>query len=162
MNSRLNVVANYCLIIASIVVVSYAAYNHFSEPKDPVSAQFIGRTFDKSLIPTSSRGTVLLALSTKCGFCRKSLPFYKRLAAEAAAHNKEVIAVFPQGEVESKRMLDDAKIEVNRVVSSPKLFMEVSVTPVVFILDSTGKVIDSWAGQLKTDRENQLLKKMRS
>jgi len=105
-----------------------------------------------------SKQTVLLALSNKCHFCSESAPFYQRLARDLAKRGDiRLVAVLPQDVGAGKKYLDDLGVPVAQVIQASLNTLQVQGTPTLVIVDKTGTVTQSWVGKLDSERESQVL-----
>lgn len=112
---------------------------------------------------SDSEETVVLALSDKCKYCTDSAPFYKELTAETAKRKGvRVLAVFPQEESAGKKYLSDLGVNVGEVKQATLDSIGVRGTPTLLIVDSTGRVKQSWVGLLKAERETEVLSRIKA
>src|SRR6185295_6194387 len=100
----LEIVTNTAVLVVAIALLAALISARFESRVKP--------TFDRGLhsgqvVPTlpgidyrAADRTLLISLNTNCGYCQKSLPFYKRLVEEQqkSTHNIAVVAVFPNSE----------------------------------------------------------------
>jgi hypothetical protein len=102
--------------------------------------------------------TVVLGLSTTCGYCTQSMPFYTKLAALAAREPRlRIIALFPQPVPDSERYLKTFSVDVARVISTPLPGLGIQGTPTLLIVGRDGTVQKSWAGMLPEGRQQTVL-----
>lgn len=108
---------------------------------------------------THSR-TLVLALSKDCIYCASSIPFYKSLIGFRAqeARNTQLVAIFPNDDWETKQYLRKEGLE-NLVSLANVNYSKLGVhaNPTLILLDRRGRVLESWAGQLDSEREKQVL-----
>ncbi len=99
--------------------------------------------------------TLVMVLSTQCGFCTDSAPFYRRLAA--AGHGRtRLVAVFPQDLVVAREFLAGLGVSVAGVVRAPVSAVGVRGTPTLVLVDQRGVVQKSWIGRLTPDGEAEV------
>lgn len=99
--------------------------------------------------------TLVLAISTKCHFCKDSIPFYRKLSA--ADKDVKMVAVLPQSITESQQFLGDAGVHVDDVKQASLLSsLGVRGTPTLLLVNDIGVVTDVWIGKLQPDGEAQV------
>ncbi len=112
---------------------------------------------------SDSEETIVLALSNKCHFCTESAPFYQTLSRELADRkNVRVVAVFPQQVDEGKKYLDGLNVPITQVAQATLDSLGVRGTPTLVIVDKSGTVKQSWVGRLTTEREAEVLSRVKS
>ena len=112
---------------------------------------------------SESDQTVLLALSDNCHFCSQSAPFYQRLV-NALANRRDVrlVALFPQQSDEAKKYLAKIEVPIADVRQASFGLLGVSGTPTVILVDRTGTIKQSWMGLLTSDRESEVLSRIKT
>ena len=104
--------------------------------------------------------TLVLFLSTECGFCRKSLPFYSKISHEANRQKLRLVAVLPQDVKKSEEFLSAGGLKVDEIkVASPKE-SGVRATPTLILVDKNGIAADGWVGELSTAQQAILLARL--
>ena len=117
-------------------------------------------------LPGSSYGssprTLLIAMNTRCGFCAESVPFYNRLTASRQANSQSVriVALFPDSVDEVRRYVEQKQLGVETIAAVDLSKFNVSGTPTLILIDSSGKVLDFWLGKLTTDTEQQVIQRI--
>jgi hypothetical protein len=102
--------------------------------------------------------TLLLVVSQGCRFCTESARFYRRLAREASERGGvQLVAVVPQDVATGRGYLKELGVDIGEVHSAPLDTLGVQGTPTLILVDRAGRVVDSWAGQLPPDREEQVV-----
>jgi hypothetical protein len=104
--------------------------------------------------------TVVLVVSSHCGFCRNSLPFYQRLSAMAGATKStatRVVAVCPEPQATCSSFLADGQVQVDEVVGLPDRRIRVRGTPTVIVLDANRTISHIWTGQLDRREEEEAI-----
>ena len=104
---------------------------------------------------SSTRRTLILALSTTCHFCSESAPFYKQLAKNAK--NMRVIAVIPQELSEGRDYLKGLSVTVDEVRQVSLDTIGVNGTPTLMLLDSSGVVTKRWVGKLTAEGQRDVM-----
>jgi len=105
-----------------------------------------------------SERTLLMVLSTNCGFCTESVPFYQRLARERGG--ARLVAVMPQPIGEAQKYLGEHSIAVDEVRQAAPNAVGVRGTPTLIMLDGTGSVLETWVGKLPPEKESEVLKRL--
>ncbi len=102
---------------------------------------------------------MVLALSNKCHFCTESAPFYQRLSGELTQReNVRLVAVFPQEVSEAQQYLSGLGVQIGDIRKATLNSIGVNGTPTLIIVDSNGKVKQSWVGRLSAERESEVLR----
>lgn len=122
----------------------------------------IGKTLPLRGINWKDNGkTLILYLSTTCGYCNASVPFYQRIENEKEATIKTV-AVFWQREDEAQKYLESHKIKADKILSVSLSDIGISGTPTILIVDENGLISDLWLGKLDANKEAEVLTKLTS
>jgi thiol-disulfide isomerase/thioredoxin len=109
-----------------------------------------------------SKQTVVLALSDKCHFCSESAPFYQRLAQDLSNRSDvRLIAIFPQDVDAGKQYLAQLGVSVGQIIQAPLDSLQVRGTPTLVIVDKNGTVMQSWVGKLNSERESEVLNRIK-
>jgi hypothetical protein len=112
---------------------------------------------------SDSEETVVLALSDKCHFCTESAPFYQTLSRELADRkNVRMVAVFPQQVDAGKKYLDGLNVPITQVAQVTLDSLGVRGTPTLVLVDKSGTVKQSWVGRLTTEREAEVLSRVKT
>jgi len=153
-------IANLAILVAVGVFILVVVRGHLlqrSVPPPSLSSAKIGSTLNLPGVQfPSQRDSLLLAISATCHFCRDSIPFYKKLAAQLEG-KVDVIAVLPQSQAEAESFIRDAGLNGVRVVSAPLNTIGVLGTPTLLLVDSKGTVKSTWVGALNETRQQQLI-----
>lgn len=97
----------------------------------------------------------MLAISTTCHFCTESAAFYKKLVQLRKA--TRLIAITPQSIENAKKYLESLGVAVDEVKQLPLERIGVQGTPTLLLPDSSGTVIQTWAGKLTPEKEHHVL-----
>jgi thiol-disulfide isomerase/thioredoxin len=112
---------------------------------------------------SDSEETVLIALSDKCHFCTESAPFYQKLVRELGERkNVRVVAVFPQEVGQGKKYLDQLNVPITQVAQASLDSFGVRGSPTLLIVDKSGTVKQSWVGRLSSERESEVLSRVKA
>lgn len=161
MKSKLEVAANLATLIVCVLVAVVVIRDHLmpaSAPADPESIQPGDRL--EALAPIVSEDsdqTLILALSPACRFCNESLTFYRSLTdARDERHADVSILAVVNSEMareEQARLLQQAGVEVDRLVTVDFPSLNLLVTPTVLAVDQELEVEHVWFGKLSVDDE---------
>lgn len=158
MKTRLIVASvNWLVIVGCIGLTIGLVYPHLRSRRTPVS--LTGTRLDLPAVGWRGR-TVVLAMSTHCHYCTASASFYKKLLSVADSRGVQVVAVLPQPTSESRAYLAGLQLPISTVEQFPLNKLNVSATPTLFMVNSTGLVTESWVGQLPHSTEQQVLAKL--
>lgn len=119
----------------------------------------VGKTLSLSGAEWSrSALTVVVAMSSRCHYCRASMPFYRQLAvtsARSAGQLRSIAVSFEPAAVLS-RFLSDEKVQFTQVLQASFAEMRVSGTPTLFLVGADGKVRSEWLGQLDSTAQGDV------
>ena len=112
---------------------------------------------------TKSDHTVLLALSKDCHFCTESAPFYRKLVDETAGRSDvRIVAIFPrEGVSDGNAYLNELGLSVAETRHAPLETIGARGTPTLVLVDKGGKVVQSWTGRLTSEKELELLSRLK-
>ena len=103
--------------------------------------------------------TLILALNVDCRYCTRSVPFYNSVA-EARRENAgqfNLVAAFINKDPELvKSYVEQKGLSVQAIPGVDLDNLGVHMTPTLILVDSAGKVLDSWRGELQPDGEREL------
>lgn len=109
-----------------------------------------GMVIEKAKGLTDRDRTLVVAMSSRCKFCAKSLPFIADMShlVEQNKSDSKIVAVFPEGDPDSRSFLSRAN--VNIPITSGLTFTDfgVRVTPTYVLLNREARVVEVWVGQL--------------
>ena len=107
--------------------------------------------------------TMLIAMNTRCSYCKESLPFYKQLGSEQrkGSYGARIVAVFPNTETEVEQYKQQNPLDLETLANVDFRSLNIAGTPTIILADSSGRVRDFWIGLLSKDDEEQVLKTIR-
>ena len=160
--NRLDKTVNVAVLIVMSLLGMILIKNYMlTDRTRPLSPIAVG---EKLALPTALRSeserTVVLALSTTCHFCTDSVPFYRRLVAEATVTKTPVIAVFPQSSADVSSYLKLHELDGARTGSGIKL--KIGGTPTLIVLNRDGIVTNVWQGKLPPQAEEEVISQLKS
>lgn len=103
--------------------------------------------------------TLLIGMSSTCGFCQESLPFYKELAKTLSEHagTTRLLTVMPERDDAAKHFLQQNGLQVDALTAVDLRKIHVGATPTLVLVNSDGKIIDFWIGKLSPDAQQQVI-----
>jgi thiol-disulfide isomerase/thioredoxin len=159
----LSTTASIAVIVASTLVAVNTSLDlraRWRQPKAPAASRpaQAARSFQPGMHAPSVRGvdnasadrTLVLFVSTHCGYCEKSVPFYKELSARlsegAAGRKRRLVAVFPQDAGEVSQYKAAKGLEIEAVAGAVLGELGVSGTPTMLLVSREGVVLRAWMG----------------
>jgi len=106
----------------------------------------------------SAESNLLLVTRSTCHFCRASMPFYQRLTETARKAGARVVAVSAEDPAANRAFLLANGVQVDTVASLSESGLKQSPTPTLILIRGNGKVVNSWVGQLPSDREAEVIR----
>jgi len=162
MAGRLEVVANIAVILAcSVFGVHYGAdlYNRVHAAPPPSTYKVGDMIKDTPDLSLSHAGmTMLLVTRSSCHFCSASMPFYRRMAEAALQSGVRLVGATSEELDANRSYLSSNHIPTESVVSIEGNQIKASATPTLILVRRNGRVVNSWVGQLKEAREEEVLK----
>ena len=104
--------------------------------------------------------TLVIAIRKGCPFCHASLPFYKRLDEQEKSNGlrAHVLVVMPDDASSGSSFLRKGDVEVEGIFGQELDALNVSGTPTVLLVDSSGHIERTWVGQLTPQGEKEVMK----
>jgi thiol-disulfide isomerase/thioredoxin len=164
--TKLDKVANIALIIACALLIGTLARNYYLSRKTDPNLELGLEKGEQVKFPgdapadgQSAQATLVLALSTHCGFCQDSLPFYQKLAAfkNSSPARVRLATVMSEPKEEIEAYLKKQGIAADAVFSIPVSQIGVKGTPTLLLLDGQNKLIESWVGKLNSQEESEVI-----
>lgn len=105
---------------------------------------------------------VVLAISSKCKFCKESIPLYHQIrASQQEPGSKMSLAVISsESQADLLALLSDQGLTADQTYHVALSSVGISATPTVLVVDSHGIVRDMFVGMLEGSRQAQLLKSL--
>jgi thiol-disulfide isomerase/thioredoxin len=164
--TKLDKAANIALILACMALIGALARNYYlSRLPDPgielgiEKGEQVKLSGDASADTQTAQATLVLALSTHCGFCQESVPFYQKLAAfkNSSPARVRLATVMTEPKEEIEAYLKKQGIAADAVFSMPVSQIGVKGTPTLLLLDGQNKLIESWVGKLNSQEESEVI-----
>jgi thiol-disulfide isomerase/thioredoxin len=108
----------------------------------------------------ASARTVVLFLSPHCGFCDKSMAFYKTLAERRTSKSTSfrLVAISREDSAAITEYLRRNGVEVDQVVAVSSASARIRGTPTLLVVDRHARVQRMWRGLLPKEGEQEVLK----
>jgi hypothetical protein len=158
----LDVTTNVVVVLFGVVAIGVLAKNYFA----PQSAKPNVELTKGSVLPAiagvdykQTSRTLILALNVDCRYCTRSVPFYNSLA-EARQENADQVnivgAFINKDAALVKSYVEEKQLSVHAIAGVDLDKLGVHMTPTLILVDNTGKVLDSWRGELQPDGEREV------
>jgi hypothetical protein len=126
-----------------------------------VAASLVGSRIGlkEAAIGGAAKGTIVIAMTTTCVFCRASGPFYRNLlrTARSLPEGVRAIAVMPEGRDAAGAYLQNSlTLTFDDVVQNLPGFAA-KLTPTLLVADEQGVVKGAWIGVLKPAGEDEVM-----
>lgn len=107
----------------------------------------------------SHEATLIMALRSDCPYCQASMGLYGRISNlwKDQMLNAYPLVLFP----DSAKAAEPEIRDIQRLTNVDYLKLGIRGTPTVLLVDSRGKVLEKWAGQLPPSEEQGLLSTVR-
>ena len=99
---------------------------------------------------------LILAISTRCHFCKDSAPFLRTLAAQAGK-NVKIIAVLPEPAGTAEKYLQGEGVRADHAEQLTRGRIGVIGTPTLILADAAGVVRNVWVGAPQPAQQRQVL-----
>ena len=157
----LDVTTNIVVVLFAVVAIGVLVKNYFAPQGVKTSVVKKGSVFPEiaGIDYRATPQTLILALNVDCRYCTRSVPFYNSLAAaqEENAGQVNIVAAFINKDPALvKSYADEKQLSVNVIAGVDFDKLGVHSTPTIILLDSTGKVLESWTGELQPDGEGEV------
>lgn len=158
----LDTTTNIVVVLFALVAIGVLVKNYFVPQRPKTSVAFKKGSDFPAIVGvdyTQAPRTLILALNVECRYCTSSVPFYNSLA-EARRQNANqfnMIAAFVnKDEGLVKRYADEQQLSVQTITGINLDKLGINMTPTLILVDSAGKVLDSWRGALQADSEREV------
>lgn len=173
LKNGLEIASNVTIIVVGVLVVGIIGwniylYNQNTPPSNPalqagiIKGQILPGLSD--LDYAKSDRTLLIAMSTKCIHCKESVPFIKKLTEESPKFKvkTQILSLFPNSENEVKTFSEEHQLQISTKAAVQLTSMNVTGTPTMVLIDSSGKVLDFWVGAIPEKDQQEVLKELES
>ncbi len=168
LKARLEVVAHLAIVLLCLVVSSVLVKQHFM-PAGGVESIATIAPGERPVLPAEVRGdgaspSLLIALQPDCGYCTRSLPFYRALISQrdAADPALRIVAVVgrPEDVPAESEVLAAAGVAVDLVTAVDFGALGIPGTPFLVAIDETGQVRRTWPGALQPTEQSTVLREL--
>lgn len=121
---------------------------------------FTGITLPSTVIDWSKgEKNLLFFLSSRCGFCIQSAPFYKRLTNEAkkSGSGLRTFALFNVEDEGADEYIRKFELNFDEIKTVDFKEFKISATPTILEVGSDGNVRKVWIGKLDSASEGQVI-----
>ena len=103
--------------------------------------------------------TLVIAIRKGCPYCDASMPFYRQLGEQEKSNmlRAHVLVVMPNDASYGSSLLEKNDVEVQGIFGQKLAALNVSGTPTVLLLDSSGRIEREWVGQLSPRAEKEVM-----
>jgi hypothetical protein len=163
---RFEVSANVAIIILALLLgIGLTKGQLWPRTDDPAERQqqmvHSGAKLSLPNVDWAQNGrTLLIVISTDCNYCSDSAAFYREIINKRQDGNLKVIAVLPQDAKIGRQYLNDLALAVDDVKQISLKSIQISATPSLVLVDSTGEIKEVWVGKLRHDKESEVLSKI--
>lgn len=164
-SKKLELISNVVVILLAIVL-GVALFTQYILPKQSTfpsnnTINFVGKELNIDGVDWSQNSkTIVLALSSNCGHCTTSLPFYQKLVRLTAQSNTKIVAVFNQPLKEGQEYLAKHGVQINEIIQKDFKNINVKGTPTLIIVNDKGIITDYFVGAVNESREADILSKL--
>lgn len=160
---------NIAVLLAAITVVGFFAKSYFapqnSQPQQNPQPQQTGLKVGQNISQNinidykSSPRTLMIILDTNCKFCAASVPFYKQLLKEQSkrAEFVNIVGLFPDPSEQVNKFLEENQLPMKTVSNISLSEVGMKYTPSLVLIDNSGKVLNTWVGQLPPEGEKNVI-----
>jgi hypothetical protein len=158
----LDVTTSVVVVLFAVVAIGVLVKNYFvpqgvktsvAIKQGSVLPQIAGVDYSRLREPSSSRST------WTAGTARGSVPFYNSLveARQQNAGQVNIVAAFINKDAGLvKSYVEEKQLSVQAIAGVDLDQLGVHLTPTLILVDSAGKVLDSWRGELQPDSEREV------
>ncbi|MFZ0774038.1 MAG: hypothetical protein WCA49_21640 [Candidatus Sulfotelmatobacter sp.] len=107
--------------------------------------------------------TLVVAVRDGCVYCERSYPLYRRLEdLERDNHLKaHILMVMPDDSTRAGAVLSSHGITSQAIAGTPLSNIKVSGTPTLLLVDASGRLLQSWIGELDASKTDALIAQLR-
>ena len=161
LKNYLEITTNAALLVAALLIISVFAAAYFvkTSPKPRPDVGFkVGQTFlpVTGVNYSDAPKILLIAMSTKCGYCAASMPFYKKLM-DSQHPSTHIVGILPGTEQEIREFVQKQQLNIETKVADLR-GLGLNATPTMILVDSHGQIQNFWIGKLSQESEAEVLK----
>ena len=158
----LDVTTNVMVVVFAVVAIGILVKNYLVPSSVKTSVAIKTGTVFPEIAGADYKQTprtLILALNVDCRYCTRSVPFYNSLA-EARQENTgqfNIVAAFVNNDAALvKSYAEEKQLLVQSIAGVDLDKLGVHSTPTLILVDSAGKVLDSWRGELQPEGEREV------
>jgi thioredoxin-related protein len=163
LKATLDVMTNVVVVLFAVVAIGVLVKNYLAPRANKTSIAITKGTVFPDIAGVDYRQsaqTLVLALNVDCRYCSRSVSFYNSLAEAQRvqnAGNVNIVAAFiNKDSTLVKSYADEKQLMVQAIAGVDLDKLGVHMTPTLILVDSAGKVLDSWRGELQPDGEREV------
>lgn len=162
----LEVLTTAIVFAVSVVVLSISLSTYFRGGARDIkrlglrNGEVLGHLEDYQL--RGSTKTLIVAIETTCEICTRSISFYKRLSeiTQSEKPDTKVIAVFPDSNEQVKQFVQQQRLSIDVISYVDLKGLRISAVPTIVLVDSNGRVLNFWIGQLSEQDQEDIIKSL--
>jgi len=160
----MTIATNIAVLLASIVIIYTCAWSYFVKRSKSQLTPGLHKGQVLAPLPSYDYGSatqyLLIAMNPNCSYCNEGMPFYRELTRlpQPPDHPTRIMASFQIPLEEANQYIKQQQFDINTVAAVDFRSINVSATPSIILIDSNGKIMDFWIGQLSEDAKQQVIK----
>jgi thioredoxin-related protein len=168
MGDRLDKLTNVVVIVTCIVVCGVVVKNYTDRRTPPplsISGYQRGDQIEKiEGLHTDADRSLLLIVRSTCRYCTDSMPFYRLLREERdkADSRVKLVAVCLESRESCEEYLRKNEFTPDTVVTANPESLKAKATPTLVLVDSGGRVSETWVGRLEGNRQGEVVRVVQS
>jgi hypothetical protein len=158
----LDVTTSVVVVVFALVALGVLVKNYFARPSAKINVALTKGSVLREIAGVDykqAQRTLILALNVDCRYCTRSVPFYNSIA-EAKQENTgqfNLVAAFINKDPELvKSYVEQKGLSIQAIPGVDLDSLGVHMTPTLILVDSGGKILDSWRGELQPEGEREL------
>ena len=158
----LDVTTNIVVVAFALVAIGVLVKNYFAPSGAKTSVALTKGSVLQEIAGVDykrAQRTLILGLNVDCRYCTRSVPFYNSLAQAKQENGGQfnLVAAFINKDPELvKSYVEQKGLSIQAIPGVDLDRIGVHMTPTLILVDSAGKVLDSWRGELQPDGEREL------
>ncbi len=157
---KIEIAANVSIFILAILICTVLIRDRLSS-RSPIEKKLVGTHILLSGFDWAKTDkTLIIVMSPTCGFCKASLPFYRKLSQGRTQHHFQMVAVFPEPSRSDSNYLQQASLDVDGMFGLDNTQIGPVPTPTLLLVDQHGTVSKAWSGMLPPDLEKDVLQSL--
>lgn len=163
MRKTLELLTNLAVLIVALAIIATLVVNFYEHKRTPTLQSGLARG---QILPAlgnldygASPETLIIALDARCTYCRESIPFYNKIiqANINQRSTTRIFAVFPNQKEEVESFVKQNNFNINTIPSVNFNAVKLRGTPIMILVDSSGRVKNFWVGKIPQEEEIALI-----